>query len=411
VTDAPAVFLGSAPPRRLELVEPPLGEGGQASVFALEGTTDTVVKLYHDEPSPEDERRLEGMLVLHHPDQFLSEDGTGHPVLAWPAELVRDGDDHVIGYTMRRVGAPEYVPLGTLFTPAQRRECFGGVSWRFLAGIAFNLAAVVDGLHGRGLALGDLSPTNVVVNQDGYLCFLDCDSIQFTHPVTGELFPCTYFTAHYAAPELQRDEHVPRTQQSDDFALAIVLCQLLLVGDHPFMGVPRDAHEDDDADIGANIRAGLSYVVHPDRVDTPPATYPVRILPPAVHTLAGLAFGPGHDDPSARPSSAQWMVALNETLAAIATCPMNALHTYSDHLSGCPWCARTEEGFRDPFPDSSASATPQSTTSTGFSPGAPSPAGGSWSLARVIIVLVIALIVAGVILAIVLNGGDDYSSY
>jgi DNA-binding helix-hairpin-helix protein with protein kinase domain len=343
------VLLASGPRRTLQLSSQPIGEGGQATVFSVDADPGVAVKLYH-QPTAELERRLESMLLLAHPDQFLSEDGTEHPALTWPAAMVKDVvSGEVIGYTMRRVRSPEFMPLGTLFNAVHRRQHFADVSWRFHLGLARNLAGLVASVHERELVLGDVSHANVFVSQRGYLSLLDCDSIEFTDPRSGERFPCVFLTADYAPPELQRDPAIARSPSTDDFSLAILVCRLLLVGDHSHIGV-RLGGDDEDASVAANIRDGYSHLVRPDDIGLPPGTFDARVLPPPVLELARRAFGPGHDDPAARPSAEEWLAALDEAAGATATCPGRRYHVYSAHLSACPWCERIAAGAPDAFP-------------------------------------------------------------
>jgi DNA-binding helix-hairpin-helix protein with protein kinase domain len=206
----------------------------------------------------------------------------------------------------------------------------------------------LDALHARGLVLGDVSHANIVLGQNGYLTFLDCDSMLFTDPRSGEVFPCEFVTAEYAAPELQRDEQRDRSPATDDFSLAVLVCRLLLVGDHPFMGIRRD-EADEEPDVGRNIRDGYSYLVRPEAVGVPPGTFDRAVLPPGVAELATRAFGPGQDDAAARPTSAEWLAALDEARAAVASCPASGLHAYGGHLEECPWCARAADGLPDAF--------------------------------------------------------------
>jgi DNA-binding helix-hairpin-helix protein with protein kinase domain len=386
MSPAGQVLLASSPRQRLTLSARPIGEGGQATVFGVDADPGLVVKLYH-EPTAEIERRLESMLLLAHPDQFLSEDGSGHPVLTWPSAMVQDVDDGtVIGYAMRRVDGPEFVPLGTLFNPAQRRQYFPDVSWRFLVGLARNLAGVIAALHDRDLVLGDISHANLVVSQMGYISFLDCDSIQFTDPRSGEHFPCLFLTAEYAPAELQMDAEVERSAATDDFSLAVLACRLLLVGDHPFMGV-RLGGEDDDTDVAANIRDGYSYLVRPGEIGLPPGAFDTRLLPPAVRELARRAFGPGHADPEARPPAQEWLEALDDASRGLAICPGQRYHAYSEHLDACPWCERAAGGSPDAFAGPVARAPlapPSSQSETTFD--------WRWALAALAVVALIVLI-------------------
>jgi DNA-binding helix-hairpin-helix protein with protein kinase domain len=388
MTAAAGVLLASTPRQRVTLSPRPIGEGGQAAVFGVTADPGMVVKLYH-RPSAEIERRLESMLLLARPDEFRS-DSTAHPALTWPSAMVEDVDTGaVLGYAMQRVGAPEFLPLGTLFNPMQRRQHFPDISWRFLVGLARNLAGLIAVLHDRDLVLGDISHANLVVSQRGYLTFLDCDSMQFTDPRSGEHFPCLFLTAEYASPELQRDEGMERSPATDDFSLAILVCRLLLVGDHPFMGIRVGGH-DDDADASRNIVDGYSYLVRPEEMGLPPGTLDPGLLPPPVLALGRRAFGPGHADPSARPTAEEWLEALDSAMQTTASCGLQRHHAYSDHLPGCPWCARTQAGGPDVF------RSPQAPPRLQVSPANASAVHGlpGWLVPAAVIAVVVLILLA-----------------
>ena len=365
MTTLSEVRLAVKPRRRLTLSPQPIGVGGEATVFGVEDDDTLAVKLYHD-PGEGTERRLESMLLLAHADEFLSDDAIKRPVLVWPSALVHDVDNAaVIGYAMRRIASPDYLPLGTLFDSPQRRAHFPDINWRFLGGLARNLAGLTAALHERDLVLGDVSHANLMVTPDGYLCFLDCDSMQFTDPQSGELFTCPVITPEYAAPELQHDEGARRSIATDDFAVAVLICRLLLVGDHPFMGI-RLGGSDDEADVARNIADGYSYLVRPADIGLPAGTVDPDVLPPPVRELAQRAFGAGHLDPAVRPAAEEWMTALDDALGAIQPCAKRTVHTFGGHLDRCPWCERVTAHRRDLFSatGTDAAAAPDSTTGT-----------------------------------------------
>ena len=339
------VVLATEQPRPLRL-ERELGSGGEAVVY--EAGPELAVKLYH-RPSDDVARRLEGMLALACADDFLNE--AAHPELAWPTALVRDADGReVVGYAMRRVGSPDFFPLALLFSHRHRQEQLGEVSWRFFVGVSRNLTGLMATLHDRGLVLGDVSPNNVVVNRDGMLTFLDCDSMQFVAPGSGERFACAMKTLEYTAPELQGDdEGAEHTPESDCFSLALLICRLLLMGDHAYTGIPRDAPLDDDLRIPDKIVSGHSYLVRPDEINLPANTYDPALLPPRVLELSRRTFGTGHAVPGARPAAAEWLAALDAAADELQICPKERLHVYSGHLPACPWCARAAAGKPDPF--------------------------------------------------------------
>lgn len=395
MTTLSEVQLAANPRRRLTLSPQPIGAGGEATVFGVEDDATLAVKLYHD-PGEDTERRLESMLLLAHAEEFLSEDGASRPVLVWPSALVHDVDNvAVIGYAMRRIAPPDYLLLGTLFDPPQRRKHFPDISWRFLSGLARNLAGLTAALHERDLLLGDVSHANLMVTRDGYLCFLDCDSMQFTDPQSGEMFTCPVITPEYAAPELQHDEDAGRSIATDDFAVAVLICRLLLVGDHPFMGIRLDG-SDDEADVARNIADGYSYLVRSADIGLPAGTVDPDVLPPPVRELAQRAFGAGHLDPAARPAAEEWMTALDDALLAIRSCATHTVHAFPGHLDRCTWCERVTAHHGDLFSaagnDRPAASGSTATTASGSQ---------KWWIALFVLIAMIVIVIA------VISGGHS----
>ncbi|MEV6552573.1 hypothetical protein AB0M57_28265 [Streptomyces sp. NPDC051597] len=336
------VLLGGVP---VVLAAEPLKGGGQAAVYPVEGDDRTVVKLYRDPPGPEQERRLTRMLTMS-PLGGRPTDRSQRPELAWPTAPARAPGGAFLGYAMQRFGEPEHVQLVGLFTRAQRVRLFHGrADWRFLLGVAWNLAFMTARMHHEGLVIGDFSSSNVVVDANGFITFLDCDSIAFTDAVTGELFPCLMHTTDYSAPERQAGG--PATRASDDFALAVLVYQLLTAGNHPFGGVPRDSAPE--STVQDNIAASISYVVRPEGVVVPRGTVDPSVLPPELLDLSRAAFGPGVLDPGARPSAEDWLRALDRERGRVRVCPARPGHTYGSHLTGCPWCVRATLTGHDVF--------------------------------------------------------------
>ncbi|MFI7402925.1 hypothetical protein ACIBW9_21055 [Streptomyces sp. NPDC049541] len=336
------VFLDG---KRVTLAELPLKGGGQAAVFPVEGDDHTVVKLYRDRPGPDQERRLTRMLAMS-PLAARPTDASQPPELAWPTALARGPEGEFLGYAMHRFGEPGHVQLVGLFTRAQRLRLFPDrADWRFLLGVSWNLAFMTARMHHDNLVIGDFSSSNVVVDANGFVTFLDCDSIAFTDPVTGEAFPCLMHTTDYSSPERQAGG--PATRASDDFALAVLVYQLLTAGNHPFGGVPHESTSE--STVKDNIAASVSYVVRPELVVVPRGTVDPSVLPPELLTLARSAFGPGVHAPAARPSAEAWLRALDKERAQVRVCPARPLHTYGSHLPACPWCTRAATTGHDVF--------------------------------------------------------------
>jgi DNA-binding helix-hairpin-helix protein with protein kinase domain len=336
------VFLDGKP---VVLAELPLKGGGQAAVFPVVGDDGIVVKLYREPPGPEQERRLTRMLTMS-PLAARPTNASQPPELAWPTALARGPKGEFLGYAMRRFGEPQHVQLVGLFTRAQRLKLFPErADWRFLLGVSWNLAFMTARMHYDNLVIGDFSSSNVVVDGHGFITFLDCDSIAFTDPVTGELFPCLMHTTDYSSPERQAGG--PATRATDDFALAVLVYQLLTAGNHPFGGVPHDSASE--STVKDNIAASCSYVVRPELVVIPRGTVDPSVLPPELLTLARAAFGPGVQAPAARPTAEAWLRALDGERALVRVCQARPLHAYGSHLPTCPWCTRAAVTGHDVF--------------------------------------------------------------
>ena len=369
------------------LAELPLKGGGQAAVFPVEGDHATVVKLYRDPPGPDQERRLARMLTMS-PLAARPTDRSQPPELAWPTALARSPEGEFLGYAMHRFGEPEHVQLVGLFTRAQRLRLFAEADWRFLLGVSWNLAFMTARLHYDSLVVGDFSSSNVVVDANGFVTFLDCDSIAFTDPVTGEPFPCLMHTTDYSAPE--RQSGGPATRASDDFALAVLVYQLLTAGNHPFGGVPHDSTSE--STVKDNIAASVSYVVRPELVVVPRGTVDPSVLPPDLLNLARAAFGPGVHAPAARPPAEAWLRALDKERAQIRMCQARPLHAYGSHLPSCPWCARAARTGHDVFNMPRPVSVPMPTM-----PPQPPPAPRRFGPLKVVLLLIALLVIIVVV--------------
>ncbi|WFB10650.1 hypothetical protein LRS74_29155 [Streptomyces sp. LX-29] len=330
---------------RVTLAELPLKGGGQAAVYPVVGDDGVVVKIYRERQDDAQERRLTRMLAMS-PLGGRPTDRSQQPELAWPTAVARGADGEFLGYAMRRFGEPDHVQLVGLFSKAQRLRLFPErADWRFLLGVAWNLSFMTARVHHEGLVIGDFSSSNVVVDRNGFITFLDCDSIAFTDPVSGEPFPCLMHTTDYSAPERQAGG--PASRESDAFALAVLVYQLLTAGNHPFGGVPHDS--DADSTVKDNIAASISYVVKPERVTVPRGIIDPSVLPPALLDLARTAFGPGVTDPAARPTAQDWLRALDQERQGVRMCADRPRHSYGSHLVACPWCGRARATGHDVF--------------------------------------------------------------
>lgn len=338
----------------------PVATGGEAAVYELADRPDLLVKLYHETPDTAQVRRLTSMIGMR-PLAGHRVDRRQAAELAWPVALARTPAGAVVGYSMGRFLPPEYVQLNALFSLRNRQTRFRrNVDWRFLLGVAWNLAYMTTRLHSEGILVGDFSARNIVVSQDGFVIFLDCDSMAFTDPVTNEGYSSSMHTMEYTAPE--RYDGAEVSEATDNFALAVLVFQLLTGGNHPYGGQPRDSTSSTDISMRSRIFSGTTYVTHPHRIIIPKNTVLLDTLPPAVLDLARRTFGPDAAEPGKRPTSAEWFQVLQAARSSVRTCATQDNHAYSTHLTECPWCSRTARSEPDLF---ESSAVPTAATSPG----------------------------------------------
>jgi hypothetical protein len=318
-----------------------IGAGGEARVYALDGDDTLVAKVYHH-PTMERARKL--ALMMMDPPQLDPDVAT----LAWPCDLLLDRRGRFVGFLMPRAEGPRVFEF---YNPVTRRQtaplCHYGVLHRAGA----NLAAAFDALHERGYVVGDVNESNVLIGERGIVTLVDADSLQVRDPEDGAVHRSHVGKPEFTPPELQGKAFADfdRAPEHDRFGLAVLLFLLLMEGTHPFAGRLRGGGET--PPMEERIQRGL-FPHHGHEEFLPPRMAPrFGLLHPALRALFVRAFVDGHDDPSARPTAAEWREALAAAQAQLAVCEHNPLHRHGAHLDACPWCERTSllKG-RDPFP-------------------------------------------------------------
>lgn len=307
-----------------------LGVGGEGAVFEVEHFQDIVAKVYHRAVTPEKQKKLVGMVQKC--------DSSLRQIAAWPLgslHLGRGGP--VCGFVMPRVSG--FLAIHKLYGPSHRKQFFPHADWAFLVNAARNVAAAFDVIHAHGHVVADVNQGNVVVAANSVVKLIDCDSFQVF--VDGTRYLCEVGVAHFTPPELQSLKSfrgVERTQNHDNFGLALLCFHLLFMGRHPFVGVYSGK---DDMPIERAIREfrfAFGRDASAKGMKPPPNSLPLEVVSSDVAELFERAFSEQGANPGGRPKAVDWVRALDKLKSEIRTCHVESVHKYYGGLNGCPWC-------------------------------------------------------------------------
>lgn len=301
-----------------------IGRGGEGEVFALQEQDTLVLKVYHEQLGTEKIQKLRQMVLLR------SQDLEAHA--AWPVDLAKDPQGGV-GLVMRQLKG--YVPLHMLFTPMDRKRLFPDKGYNFLVHVAKNVAVAMHKIHNAGAIVGDVNEGNILVDKQGRVAFIDCDSFQIGD--NGRYHYCEVGVPRYTPPELLRQTsfaNVLRDVNTDSFSLAILIFQLLFLGKHPFAGRRLSTNDLDEETAIKQHQFAYSLRNSNKLLSPPKGSFDIKYLPQVLIDLFHGAF----ERETARPKPSDWIVALDSTLKNIKTCSVNKIHNYPTLSVDCPWC-------------------------------------------------------------------------
>jgi alpha-tubulin suppressor-like RCC1 family protein len=321
------IQIGTAP--RLQYIHPFAAyEGGEAKLFS---TPSGLLKKYH---TPEKTPALAKLQhIIAHPVTLTHAD---RPLIIWPQKLAyHPFTGELAGYVMPFVAA---TPLIDVLDRTKRLARWPDLAtdtrreWQFVLTVARWSAAVLAYIHAHGYVVGDLSPRNILVYEEGTVAFVDCDSYQVGD---GSVYGCSVSTAGYHAPEVRQRAHgrLQYSIHSDAFALAVVIFRLVCGNLHPYQGITLPSAMLAPAQYHATKQQYPHLQPIPDGVDATTYCYergiwpydatqqlcvpPVEMqayylqLPAAVRGLFGRAFTGA---PAQRPTPLEWVQVLDAWL-------------------------------------------------------------------------------------------------
>ena len=196
---------------------------------------------------------------------------------------------------------------------------------------------------------GDLNPKNISIDpKTGFVVFLDTDSYHIHDG--SKIYRCDVGIPAYLPAEVQvkmrgggtlATAKLPTfTQDTDNFALAIHIFQLLMNGVHPFACaiIPSQSSVAAPQPSDNIVKGEFPFMVSIPGIKIPVYAPKVSILPKKIQYLFERAFVDGHFKPSIRPKPSEWHTALEALRNELKTCKSVSHHQYYKSLSTCPWC-------------------------------------------------------------------------
>lgn len=308
-----------------------LGTGAEGAVFELHPLGQNfVAKVYHRPIKPDKQKKL--VCMARECDEALKQ------VAAWPVASLHYGrGGPVCGFLMPKISGFD---IHYLYGPTHRKQVFPKADWAFLVNAARNLAAAFEVIHVHGHVVADVNQGNVVVAANSVVKLIDCDSFQIS--VAGNRYLCEVGVAHFTPPELQNVKSfraAERTQNHDNFGLALLCFHLLFMGRHPFSGV-YSGTEDMPIELAiSEFRFAFGKNASLKEMKPPPYSIGLDVVSPALASLFERAFSESGAQPGGRPKAGDWLRALEQLKSEIRTCQVESVHKYYGRLNGCPWCS------------------------------------------------------------------------
>ena len=221
-----------------------IGAGGEGTVYEDEDDPRMAIKVLHpDRATPEHAEKLLAMRDNPPPNP---------QTLGWPNLVQAEIGKKELRYRMPR--APGGSVRMYRFTSANERRQLPPhqQEYEHRTKLGVKIAEAFRQLHTIHVRIGDVNPLNILVSHDSSVMLIDCDSFQIPHPSGGQPYPCVVGSPEYTAPEIDDFRRQFRSQDSDNFALAVLLYQLLGDGSHPYQGI--DERSDDSV---SGIRARI----------------------------------------------------------------------------------------------------------------------------------------------------------
>ncbi len=331
------VYLGRGAERRELVLGKLLGEGAAGKVHALPAMPGVAAKLYHGGAEARRHEAKIDAMIANPPDLPPAlHQGIRYPQIAWPQAKLYDVAGRFLGFTMPEIDFGRSTSLVNLLQKNSRRieKLSDYYGYRVL--VARNLASVFAELHKAGHHMIDMKPANLrFYPAVCWMAVVDTDGFSITGR-SGRI-AADQLSDEYIAPESWQRPAGDLGVEQDEFALAVIIFQLLDNGVHPFAGSAVGGGLKADAqanDLQARILAGLyPYALKPPAGVAPSAASIHRMFRRGTRLMFDSAFLPG----ARRPTAEAWRDHLDALLEHLVPCTAKP----EEHVhfgAGCGFC-------------------------------------------------------------------------
>ena len=279
-----------------------IGAGGEGAVYEDRNDPRMVIKVLHQQHATA-ERSAKLRAMCNNPPQNAQ-------ALSWPDVVETDAGG--LRYRMPRASGKAGTAYRFLSANERRQLPQHQQEYEYRTKIGVKIAEAFRWVHTIHVRIGDVNPSNILVSDDGSVMLIDCDSFQIPGPPGHQPYPCVVGSPEYTAPEINDFQRQFRSQDSDNFALAVLLYQLLGNGSHPYQGIDASAGE-----AVSNIRDRIKdhRFAHQSKEGqwrpTPGQVRSWRAMPEPVRNAFRQAFSPGASH-IGRPSADAWASILEQ---------------------------------------------------------------------------------------------------
>ncbi len=325
-----------------------IGIGGEGRVCKIKGNCKVVAKLYLDKALQKGDKsgKIKAMCALYNNELAKFS--------ALPQKAIYDSNDKVVGFTMEYLNLDDFKEIHLLYGTKDRKKYFDYADWGFMVHCAKNLACAVETLHEKGIVIGDINESNILVDKNAMIKLIDCDSYQVEY--NNKFYLCEVGKPEYTAPELQGKSFkgIHRTKNHDSFGLAIMIFQILMLAKHPYSGINAPP------DRGEAIEKGY-YCFDLNSLQPNPNSaqwYYSQLFSTLNYEVKEL-FERAFTTNSSRPTAKEWIIALDNLEISLHSCTINKNHRY--YGDSCIWCKLEQRGFK-PFNTSANSYSQYNST-------------------------------------------------